>query len=48
MEQLSPADDNAYIVIAGPGVVDVDFHRLVGWLQVVVEDDPPGKGRTDE
>lgn len=48
MEQLSPTAGNVYIVIAGPGVVEVDFLRLVGWLKAVVEDDPPGEGRTDE
>jgi hypothetical protein len=48
MERVSPTAGNAYIVIAGPGAVDVDFRRLVGWLKAAVEDDPPGEGRTDE
>ena len=44
MERVTVADAMAYIVIAGPAVVDVDFRRLVGWLQDAVEGDLPAEG----
>lgn len=43
LEHVDVADDTAYIVIAGPAVGDVEFERLVGWVQTAVA----GRRRTD-
>jgi ribonuclease P protein component len=42
MDRVRATDGMAYIVIAGPAVVDVDFGRLVQWLRAAVEATPPG------
>jgi hypothetical protein len=33
MEHVAAPPGTAYVVIAGPEVIDAEFDRLVGWLR---------------
>ncbi len=39
MEQVVCAPGRAYVVIAGPEVIDADFDRVVGWLSAAMAAD---------
>lgn len=45
MEQVTGAQGTAYVVIAGPEVVDAEFSRVVGWLKAAMAS---GRSETDE
>jgi hypothetical protein len=36
MERVVCAQGTAYVVIAGPEVIDAEFDRVVGWLSAAV------------
>jgi hypothetical protein len=45
--RVSLEHDTVYVVIAGPGVNEVDFDRLVDWLQEASDAGSAGAGEED-
>lgn len=43
VERVACAPGTAYVVIAGPGVIDADFDQVVGWLSAAMT-----AGRSDK
>jgi len=41
LDRAPLAADTAYVVVAGPTVVDVEFERLERWLSGAIEGDRP-------